>query len=424
MNITDHLVIIISIVILLALSAFFSGSETALFSLPRSYIEEVGHGDRKKKAVAVLLEKPRMLLVTILFANLLVNIANTSAVTALSIRLFGERGPFYAVLVMTALILIFGEISPKSFALKNARRFALASAPALRILMTVLAPIRRILGWVADISVETSRTLFGESKEAYGSGELAVAVELGHQDGLFDEFEKKVLTNLFQFADTSVYEVLTPRVDVFSLDAGTQMQDAVIQIRNRGFSRIPLYSGSAENIVGVIHARDLLRYPKDERITLDKIMRPVKFVPETKKIRELLGELITDSEHVAVALDEHGSYEGIVTLEDILEEIFGEIRDRLEPVVEDYYVIDPDNIVAEGTMELEKLAELFSVSVESREVETVAGFITEMTGRIPREGEAFVFDGMRFLVLSSGRTKINRIRITRLAGEEDGDGPA
>lgn len=363
-----------------------------------------------------------MLLVTILFGNLLVNISSTSAVTALAINIFGQKGIGIAVAVMTCVILIFGEIGPKSIALRNATSLALFSAPILRFFMILFTPIRLVLGGIADFSVEKSRMLFGERTEEFGASELATAVELGHRDGLFDSFEKEVLKNLFLFTETMAHEIVVPRVEVFSMDVETPLVEAVSQVKSRGFSRVPLYEGKDDHIVGVLLAKDLLRYSRDEKVSLREIMRTPLYVPGTKHIRNLFGDLIAAHQHMVIVLDEHGSFFGILTLEDILEEIVGEIRDRREARVEDYVLVDEDNIIVEGTMELEDLNEVFGTEIDSSEVETVAGFLTEEIGRIPRDGESFSLSGYRFLVVSTDPTRINKIKIERIREEGDDDG--
>jgi len=415
---SEHVPLGIAVAILIFFSAFFSGSETALFSLSRSAVEEMGAGGRGQRLVSSLLKRPRMLLVTILFGNLLVNIAATSAVTALSIQIFGQKGIGIAVAVMTCIILIFGEIGPKSVALRNASALAVFSAPLLRFFMVLFTPIRLILGAIADFAVEKSRRLFGERAEEFGAHELATAVELGHREGLFDAFEKEVLKNLFLFTETMAHEICVPRVEVFSMDVETPFVEAVIQVRSRGFSRVPLYEGKDDDIVGILLAKDLLRCRRDEKISLREIMRPPLFVPGTKRIRNLFGDLIAARQHMVIVLDEHGSFEGILTLEDILEEIVGEIRDRREPKVEDYILLGEDSIIVEGSMEIEDLNEVFGAEIDSPEVETVAGFLTEEIGRIPRAGESFTIGGYRFLVIRTEPTRIHKIKIERLRDAE------
>jgi putative hemolysin len=419
MTIGEYIPLILSLVVLLIFSAFFSASETAYFSISRSAAAEMEKGGRRERMAARILRDPRMLLVTILFGNLLVNIAATSAVTALAITLYGDRGIGIAVAVMTVLILIFGEIGPKSLAMKRAGSFALFAAPILRALMIIFTPVRVVLGAIADYTVEGSRKILGESRVAYGARELATAVELGHRDGLFGEFEKEVLTNLFLFSETTAREVQTPRHEVFALDVGTPINEAIAQVKARGFSRVPLYAGTSDSIVGVLFAKDLLRFSRDDRISLAGLLRRPAFVPESKRIRDLFGELIMSHQHLFFVVDEHGSYTGILTLEDILEEIFGEIRNRREPRVAGYHRLDSNSIVVEGTMSLREVAEILGVSFDSWEVETIAGYLIEKIGKIPREGEAFTINGVRFLVLSSEPVRVNKLKLERLAEKEE-----
>ncbi len=420
-QISDHFPLLAFVVVLLFFSAFFSGSETAFFSLSRFSVTELEKGGKRRRAIAAMLREPRMLLVTILFGNLLVNIASTSAVTALAISLFGEKGVVIAMLVMTFLILVFGEISPKSLAMKNAVTFAVMAVPLLRFLMIVLTPARLILNGIAGFAVRRSRHIFGDSSETYGARELATAVELGHHEGLFDRFEKELLTNLFLLSETTVREIMTPRVEVFSLDTDTPLNETIIQVRDRGFSRVPLYEGQSDQIVGMLLAKDLLRYSREERVTLRDIMRSALFAPDSKKIRNLFGELIAARQHMVMVVDEFGSFDGIVTLEDILEEIFGQIRDRREPRVDEYVRSDEKSIIVEGSMHLEDFNEIFETDLESREVETVAGYLVEQIGRIPREGESFGYEGLRFLVISAESTRVNKIKIERITDTGEGN---
>jgi putative hemolysin len=415
-----HLPLIALLAVLLTFSSFFSASETAFFSMSRSAAAEMEKGGRRERMAARMLRDPRTLLVTILFGNLLVNISATSAVTALAIRLYGDKGVGIAVVVMTILILFLGEIAPKSLALKKAPSFAVLGAPLLRGFMIIFTPVRIALGAVADYTVEVSRRILGDSREEYGARELATAVELGHRDGLFGDFEKEVLTNLFLFTEITAREIQTPRHEVFALDINTPLNEAIVQVKMNGFSRVPLFSGTGDAIEGILFAKDLLRFSRDDRVRLADIFRPATFVPESKRIRDLFGELITSHQHLVVVVDEHGSYTGILTLEDILEEIFGEIRDRREPHVEEYHRLDENRIVVEGTMSLRDVNEILGTHLESWEVETIAGYLIEKIGKIPREGESFTVEGLRFLILSASAVRVDKIKVERLPEEKDG----
>lgn len=417
-RIIQYLPLALFIAVLFCFSAFFSASETAYFSLSRAAVLGLERGGRRERMAARLLDDPRMLLVTILFGNLLVNIAATSSVTALAIGLWGQEGIGVAVAVMTVLILLVGEITPKSLALKAAPSFVVDAAPMLRVLMFVFTPVRLVLGAIADRTVEGSRRLLGESRTDYGARELAAAVELGHRDGLFGEFEKDVLTNLFLFSEVTAREAQTPRHEVFTLAVDTPLGEAIVQVRRRGFSRVPLVEQGGEEIVGMVFAKDLLRFSRHDRISLREIMRPALFVPGSKRIRDLFGELIAARQTIVVVVDEHGAYTGILSLEDILEEIFGEIRNRREPHVEEYHRAG-GGVVAEGTMSLRDLNELLGARLDADGVETVAGWLIERIGRIPREGEAFELEGLRFLVLSAEPVRVSKLKIEPLPGTEE-----
>ncbi|MBN1886174.1 MAG: HlyC/CorC family transporter [Candidatus Krumholzibacteriota bacterium] len=413
MNPDPRLSLLLLVVVLLFLSAFFSGVETAFFSLSRFAVVEMEKEEGRKRLVSRLLAEPRKLLVTILFGNLLVNIASTSAVTAFAISAFGEKGLGIAMVFMTVLILIFGEIGPKSVSMRHARTIAVSSAPVMRGLMVLFTPVRVVLGAVADLAVSRSRVLLGERQLEMEGRELATAVEIGHRQGLLDEFEHEILRNLFLSTETTLREIQTPRVEVFTLDVETPLNEAIIQVRERGFSRVPVHEGESDNIVGILMARDLLSYGRDERVHLREAMREPLFAPGSKKTRELFGELISARRHMVIVVDEYGAFDGIVTLEDILEEIFGEIRDRREPDVPEYIMIDREHMIAEGAMRLEDVNDILGTALDSRDVETVGGYLLEEIGRIPREGESFDIAGLRFLVLSAEKTRVCKIKIER-----------
>jgi len=407
--------------ILLLFSAFFSGAETAFFSLNRTSLEVIAKRGARGRAVSQLLDKPRSLLVTILLGNLLVNIASTSIVTAVAVEMMGGKGIGVAIVLMTFLILVFGEILPKSFALKYAVPFALFSVPLLRVLMVVFFPFRVVLVRIADYTVSRSKEFFGDVRSGYAAGELATAVESAHREGIFDDFETEILTNLLLFTETTVKEILVPRVDVFMLDVDTPFKVAVDRVKEMGFSRVPVYEGSMDNVIGVLLAKDLLKYSRLDRVDLREIINPPFFVPETKRIKDLFGELITRRQHIVIVVNEYGSFEGIVTLEDILEEIFGEIRDRREPNVQEFVLVDRNHIVVEGDMKLEDFNRTFHSSFDSEDAETIAGFLVERIGRIPKEGESFEMGGYRFLVLSATRTRIEKLKVEREEGDTDDD---
>jgi CBS domain containing-hemolysin-like protein len=268
---------------------------------------------------------------------------------------------------------------------------------------------------LADTSVGWASRIWGEPREGYATRELVAAVKEGYRREVFKDFESEMLINFFLFAETTVEEVQIPRVDVFAIDVETPLKEAEAVVKEKGFSRVPVYRETSDRIVGILLARDLLRYSGSSRKTLDSIINEPWFVPENKRIRYLLNNFIESRRHLAIVVDEHGSYTGIVTLEDILEKIFGEIRDRREQDVKLYHILTPGKVVVvDGTFRLDGLEEIIGAGIDIDDVETVAGYLVEKIGRIPGEGEAFVLDGFRFLVISADRRKVDKIKIEKI----------
>lgn len=420
MEIGTHIPLFILVAVLLGFSAFFSGSETAFFSLRHAVIQRLKGGSRKQRRIASLLSRPRTLLVTILLGNLFVNIAATSVFTAFIIKLVGENSVGISTLIMTVVILIVGEVIPKSVALGSPVAISSFAAPVFRLMISVFGPVQRYLVWLADISVRKISRLWGEPREGYGAREMVAAVKDGYRKGVFEDFEAEMLINFFLFAETTVEEVQIPRVDVFSIDVETPTKEAEEVVKRKGFSRVPVYRETSDRIVGILLAKELLRHSGDGKISLRGIMSDPWFVPENKKIRYLLNNFIESHRHLAVVVDEHGSYTGVVTLEDILEKIFGEIRDRREQDVKMYHILTPGRVVVvDGTFRLEGLEEIIGADIDLEDVETVAGYLVEKIGRIPGEGEAFTFGGFRFLVISADEKKVDKIKIEKIEPAEE-----
>lgn len=422
MEIDTYIPLLALVAALIALSAFFSGSEAAFFSIRHTVVQRLKTGSRREKKVAGLLSRPRTLLVTILLGNLFVNVAATSTVTAIIINLVGENSVGISTLLMTVVIVIAGELVPKSVALSSPVRFSILASPVYRVMIFLFGPIQRALVWMADQAVARISRMWGEPREGYGSREMVAAVMEGYRKGVFGGFEAEMLTNFFMFAETTVEEVQIPRVDVFAIDVDTPVKEAEAVVKEKGFSRVPVYRETSDHIVGTLLAKDLLRQSRSGRKSLKGIIREPWFVPENKKIRYLLNNFIESRRHLAIVVDEYGSYTGIVTLEDILEKIFGEIRDRREQNVKLYHILTPGKVVVvDGTLRLDGLEEILGTEMEMEDVETVAGYLVEKIGRIPGEGEAFNLGDYRFLVISADRKKVDKIKIEKIENKGLGE---
>jgi putative hemolysin len=400
------------LLLLLFLSGFFSGSETALFSIPESRRESFRRG---KGARAVdLLSRPQRLLITILFGNMLVNIAATSSATALCLDLFGARGLGVAILAMTFLILVLGEIVPKAVAYRRNEAVAPLVAAPVETLMRLLTPLVAPLRLLTNAVLRAGGVEF--SRSPYRPGELETAVHFGP----FGPVEKELLLRLVHFGGTTVREIMTPRVQVEAIPADMSGRELEALFRKKGFSRMPVHGERFEEIRGVLYAKDLFARPDDlARETAGALCRKPFFVPESMKIRNLMRRMKEKRVHYAVVVDEHGSLEGIVTLEDVLEEIVGELEDERREEMPAYTRLRQSSVTAMGHLELEKLNELLGTRLESEDAETVAGYLLEHIGRIPRTGESFRFGGLKFLVLDALPNRIERLHVEKLPLQEE-----
>jgi putative hemolysin len=411
----ESLFFIIALLFLLALSAFFSGSEAALYSLTRPQVRSLEGRSPAGRLIATLLKSPRKLLVTILIGNLVVNIFTTSAATTILMDAFGRKGVGYAFIGMSVLIMTFGEILPKVIALRWSQRFAVLAIVPLRLVHTLLTPLRIPLSWFSDVIIDQLRRKLGQAKRHFTWEELITAVRIGRTSGAVGIFEYEVLSNVLAFRETIVKEIMTPSIDVVSRPVNSGRAELLQVFLESGFSRIPIHGDSTDDIIGILHIKDMIDpgSAEDEK-SLRSLLREPFFIPETAPIDELYNELQSRKVHVAVVIDEYASFVGIVTIEDILEELVGEIRDARDPKIDPYLLLDQDRIVVPGNMEIDDFNEAFHTRIEDDEHDTIAGFVTGFTGKIPREGEVFEEGGLRFCIISAQPNRIRKMRVERL----------
>jgi putative hemolysin len=409
------------LLVLLGFSAFFSSSETALFSLPRSAIHAFGRSTRRgRREVVELLRRPRRLLVDILVGNTLVNIAAASLATAVTIDLLGgrddpqavESAVLWATLVMTAVILLVGEIVPKSYAIENAERLAPRLSFPLRLYRRIIAPVGVLLERLSDGIVSLLQTP-GLTVTRLSTADLATAVELGHDEGSLDAFEREVVNNILEMEETTVGEVMTPRVEIESLDLGTPPEAWIPAFLESGYSRMPVVEGDPDRVAGVLYARDLLalRAHGTSIPGLRTLLREPFFVPESMRILELLHELRQRGLHFAVVIDEYGSVSGVVTMEDLLEEIVGDIADSRDEEEASFKLLEPGVAVVYAGLDLEDFARAVGLPLEDEWAETVGGWLINRLGRIPREGETLAMSPLRVHVLSGRANRVLWLRV-------------
>jgi CBS domain containing-hemolysin-like protein len=381
--------IIITILILffaLLFSAFFSGSEVALVSTTNVKAKHFAEqGLRGSQALLHLKERPKRMIITLLIGNNIVNIGASAIATKLAIDLFSDVGVGIATGVMTLLILTFGEIAPKTFATKNPQNLALRIAPIILFLQRALFP----LVW---FFLQTSKIFENKKKSEpfITEQELHHIIAVGEEEGQIKPDEKKMIQRVFELDDTEVCDIMTPRTEMFALEQHMSISEAIPLISTYEFSRVPVYDEDIDRIKGVIFARDLLQtiVKKETTMKLEDLMQPVIFVPEHKKIDKLMKELQRKKTHLAIVVNEHGGVEGLVTIEDILEELVGEIFDESDEV-ENLLMPKGDNQwLALGKTPLEMINEELDLKLqESDDYSTLAGFIHAKLGRIPKQDE-------------------------------------
>ncbi|MDY6966638.1 MAG: hemolysin family protein [Halobacteriota archaeon] len=412
---------IISLFLLLLLSAFFSGSETAIISLSKAKVRYLAdEGIRRAKTLQKLLEDPHRLLSTILLCNNFVNIAASAIATSLAIDYFNSYGVAFATGGMTFLILTFGEITPKRVAIRHAERFSLLVAGPIAVLSFVLFPISRVLNAITDPFVKLTG---GEDREnpLVTEEEIRTLVDVGEKEGVFEENEREMIHRVFELGDTVVRELMTARTDMVSLEVKQSMEECLDLITSHGYSRIPVFEERMDNIVGVIYAKDILSYIwKKEKPQVKEIMRPPYFVPETKMVDELLKEFQRGKMHIAIVIDEYGGTSGLITIEDIIEEIFGNIFDEYDTGEEEIKIIDESTFVIDARMHIDELEEVIKCELPEGDFDTVGGFIFDLFDRVPKEGEKIKFRNFEITVEKTDKRRIKKIKIRRVSKEGKG----
>jgi len=383
------------LVICLVLSGFFSSSETALFSISKIKALHIAKdGSRTGQLIVKMKQDPHTLLTTILIGNNFVNIGGTALATSIAITFFRSNALGIATGVMTLLILVFGEIFPKSFATQH----------NVLVARTVIFPLYWLsrLFWPLVVILNSIPRLYGSTNPSYHTvteDELMTMVEVVEEEGEIKEAEKEYITNIFEFDDTSCCEIMTPRADMFVVDAVEELD--IPAILSTGYSRIPVIEDSIDNVIGVLHIKDLFTsYQKitaaGEQITsldIKAIMKKPYFIPESKKLDSLLQEFKAKKSHMAVVVDEHGGVAGLVTLEDVVEEIFGEIIDETDRMVPDIVRLKDNKWLVAGRINVEDLNKEIDINIpESVSYDTFSGFFLEQIDRIPQPGESVIID--------------------------------
>ena len=397
--------------VLLVLSAFFSGSETALMSIDRLRVKYLARKGRAGAArLEALLDRPDRLLSAILVGNNCVNIAASVFATALCLELFGEHGELLTLLILTPLLLIFGEIGPKVYAAKYPEKLSFIVMTPIGVIMWLLTPVTWLVGGVASL---LTRLLRGEEQRALISeDELRSFIEFGEHAGVVAKEKRKMLHGVFDLGEIRVRDVMVPRTEVVGIEADTPFADVVKLVATTRHSRFPVYEGALDRVVGVIHSKEILDYlDRADDFSLRRLARPPLFVPEAKPIETLLQTFRRRHLHLAMVVDEYGGVEGIVTLEDIVEVIVGEIQDEYDDEEALIRPAGPNRFLVDGSATLRLVNLRFGLTLSGEHVTTVAGFLLNTLGHIPVPGDVAEAQGVTFTVRRMADRRIEEIEI-------------
>lgn len=401
---------IIILVTCIFLSCYFSATETAFSCLNRIRMKNMAdNGNKRAKLVMRLYENYDKLLSTILVGNNIVNIASASLATVLFVQLLGNgKGPTVSTIVTTIVVLIFGEISPKSLAKEYPEKVAMFSAPFINLLMKLLTPINFLFGlWRKLLAI-----VFHSNEEAaFTEEELLTIVDEAEQEGGIDEQEGELIRSAIEFNEMEAEDILTPRVDVEAIPSTATKEEAAAIFAETGYSRIPVYEESIDNIIGVIHQKDFHNHVYHTDTPLESIVNPVTFITKSMKIGDLLTLLQKNKTHLAVVADEYGGTVGIVTMEDILEELVGEIWDEHDEVVEDFVQLEENKYRILGAANQEKMFELFGLN-EDFESSSVGGWVVEQLNEIAEEGDQFEYKNLSVVVDKVENKRVMEIIVT------------
>lgn len=403
---------IIVLIFLLLLSAFFSASETALMSLSKIRIRHmVEDGVKGAKLIEKLTEDPNKLLGSILVGNNVVNIGASALATSVALKAFGESGVGIATAIMTILVLIFGEITPKSIAKQRSEGVSLKVSGIVNIIVKTLRPFVAVFTFISSTVLKLFGADLNKDQPFITQEELKTMVDVGEEEGVLEEEEKEMIFNVFEFGDIQVKDVMVQRVDIVALGLDSTYDDVIDIIKEEQFSRIPVYNDSIDDIIGIMYVKDLILLNNKDNFKVQDCIREAYYTFEFKKVTELFKEMKKSRNHMAVVLDEYGGTVGIVTIEDLLEEIVGEIEDEYDELEEEIEVVKEDEYIVDGRIRLDDLSDLIGVKMESEEFDSIGGFVIGQLGRIPEPKEEVSYENMRFVVEEIDKNRIKKVRI-------------
>lgn len=404
-----------TIIILLALSAFFSSAETAYTTINRIRLRTlIEEGNTAAKRVERIIHNPGKMLSAILIGNNIVNLSASSLMTIFSTNVFGSRSVGAATGVLTLLVLIFGEISPKTMASVHAERIALLYSVPVSALIWLLTPVIFIVNFLSRGLMLLLRIDPDKKNGNFTTNELRTIMEVSHEEGVLENEEKVMINNVFDFGDTQAKDIMIPRADMVFANIDDSYDDLLEIFKKEMFTRLPVYENTTDNVIGIINMKDLLLHegPKED-FHIRNILREAHFTYEYKKISELMLEMKDYSVNFTIVLDEYGSTAGLITFEDLLEEIVGEIRDEYDSAEEELIQqVGPNEYIIEGSMKLDDINDALELSLDSEDYDSIGGLIIELLDHLPQVGESVTTaDGIRLVVDSLDKNRIEKVHM-------------
>lgn len=410
---------ITGIIVLLMLSAFFSGSETALTAASRARMRALRRsGSKPAEAVEKLTADKEKLLGGLLLGNNLVNILASALATSVLIALFGDTGVVYATLGMTLTVVIFAEVLPKTLAINHPDRFALAVAPAIAVVIAVFSPF----AFAVQVVVRSVLRLIGATAQDARSGitgveEIRGTVDLLHEEGEVKKGDRDMLGGILDLKDLEVADVMVHRTRIAALDADLPVEDLIKGVLESPYTRLPLYRGERDDVIGILHAKDVVRalYRAEgnlSRIEVEKLISKPWFVPDTTPLSAQLSAFLKAKVHSALVVDEYGDVQGLIALEDILEEIVGDIADEYDEVIQGIIKQGDGSYLIDGDIPVRDVNRTLNWSMPDNEATTIAGLVIHEAKMIPLAGQQFTFHGFRFEVMKKQRNRLTRLRVT------------
>lgn len=412
MDSSDYIQLLI-LILLIGLSAFFSSAETALTTVNKIRIRNLAEaGDKSAVTLTKVLEDQGKMLSAILVGNNVVNLTASSMSTTLAMNIWSNKAVGIATGVLTLVILVFGEISPKTISTLYSEKISLKYAKIIYLFMTVMTPVIYAVnvlssGFLRLVHVDPNR-----KQEAITEDELRTIVEVSHEEGVIESEEKKIINNVFDFGDSVAKDIMVPRIDMAMVEVGATYDELIDIFREEKYTRMPVYEETTDNVIGIINMKDVLLIDQNEEFHVRDLLREPLYTYEYKNTAELMVEMRQTSNNMIIVLDEYGATAGMITLEDLLEEIVGEIRDEYDEDEEQELVeVGPGEYVVEGSMKLDDLNDLLELELESEDYDSIGGLIIGQLDRLPEEGESVVCDGIRLVVDRLDKNRIDRVHM-------------